>query len=76
VVCTLAEQTWYGYELGFPLPGRWREVFNSDWYDGMPNPGVAGNGGGIDAAGPPRDGLPHSAAIVIPANALLVFARE
>jgi 1,4-alpha-glucan branching enzyme len=36
---------------------------------------VAGNGGGIDAEGPPLHGLPCSASIVIPANGFVVFAR-
>jgi hypothetical protein len=30
MVATFAEATWWGYALGFPLPGRWKEVFNSD----------------------------------------------
>ena len=76
VVASLNESTLRGYELGFPGPGRWLEVFNSDVYDHFVNPIVAGNSGGIDANGPPRDGLPNSAAIVIPANGLLVFARD
>jgi 1,4-alpha-glucan branching enzyme len=73
VVATLSETTWYGYELGFPRGGRWREAFNSDVYDNWVNPAVAGNGGGVDAAGPPRHDLPASAAIVLPANAVVVF---
>jgi 1,4-alpha-glucan branching enzyme len=28
--------------LGFPIPGFWREVFNSDVYDHWVNPKVAG----------------------------------
>ena len=30
VVASLSETTYYNYVLGFPLPGRWAEVFNSD----------------------------------------------
>ena len=45
VVATLAEATWYNYSIGFPYPGPWREVFNSDVYDNWVNPIVAGNGG-------------------------------
>ena len=52
------------------------EVFNSDVYDHFVNPQVAGNGGEIYADGPPRHGLPHSAPIMIPANSILVFARD
>ena len=75
VVVGLREQTCYSYELGFPAGGGWREVFNSDVYDNWVNPITAGNGGGIVASGPPRHGMPCSANIVIPANAILVFAR-
>ena len=66
----------YNYPLGFPQPGRWFEVFNSNFYDNDNNPIVAGNGGQIIADGPRLHGLPHSATIVIPANAILVFARD
>lgn len=76
VVCSLNERTWYDYEIGFPGAGRWLEVFNSDVYDNWVNPIVAGNGGGVDASGPPMHGLPSSAALTIPANGLLVFARS
>jgi 1,4-alpha-glucan branching enzyme len=75
VVATLAENTWYNYGIGFPFAGLWREVFNSDVYDNWVNPIVAGNGGGINASGPPLHGFQSSANIVIPANGLVVFAR-
>lgn len=74
VVMSLNESTFWHYELGFPRWGRWREVFNSDFYDQLPNPWVAGNGGSVMATGPSRHGLPSSATIVIPANSLTVFA--
>ncbi len=76
IVASLNEFTFYGYRVGFPRPGRWREVFNSDFYDHLPNPIVAGNGGQVSADGPGLQGLPNSASIVIPANGILVFARE
>jgi 1,4-alpha-glucan branching enzyme len=76
VVASLNESTFWHYELGFPLAGRWLEVFNSDVYDHWVNPQVDGNAGAIEASGPPRDGLPHSATITIPANSILVFARD
>ena len=76
VVASLNESTFDRYELGFPHPGRWLEVFNSDFYDHFPNAWVAGNGGAIEASSAPRDGMSCSAAIRIPANGLLVFARE
>jgi 1,4-alpha-glucan branching enzyme len=75
VICSLNEDTWYSYRIGFPAPGRWIEVFNSDVYDNWVNPLVAGNGGGVDASGPALHGLPASASVVIPANGFVVFAR-
>jgi 1,4-alpha-glucan branching enzyme len=76
VVVSLNESTFFQYELGFPSSGRWLELFNSDVYDNWVNPAGAGNGGGIDANGSPRDGLPASASIVVPANSVLVFGRD
>ena len=76
VVATLAESTWWSYRLGFPQPGAWREAFNSDVYDNWVNPSVAGNGGAIQADGPPMHGFAASASVVIPANAIVVFARS
>jgi 1,4-alpha-glucan branching enzyme len=76
VVASLANATKYEYEIGFPSGGTWREVFNSDVYDHWVNPEVAGNGGRINATGPGRHGLPCSVALTIPANAILVFARD
>jgi 1,4-alpha-glucan branching enzyme len=76
VVASLSESTLHGYRLGFPQPGGWIEVFNSDVYDHFVNPWVQGNGGGVTADGPPLDGLAQSAALTLPANSLLVFARD
>jgi 1,4-alpha-glucan branching enzyme len=76
VVATLAESTWWNYDLGFPVSGAWQEVFNSDVYDNWVNPWTAGNGGAIQANGPPMHGCAASASIVIPANAFVVFARN
>jgi 1,4-alpha-glucan branching enzyme len=78
IVVSLREQTFENrsYNLGFPLPGDWYEVFNSDVYDSFPNPWTQGNGGTISADGPALHGLPYSAGITIPANGVLVFARD
>ena len=73
VVASLSDTTNYAYVLGFPLPGAWSEVFNSDVYQNFPNPHAAGNGGSVDATGPATEAMPHSASIVIPANSVLVF---
>jgi 1,4-alpha-glucan branching enzyme len=76
VVATLAETTWFSYEIGFPFAGHWVEVFNSDVYDNFVNPVVAGNGGGVSASGGPLHGFPASASLVIPANGVVAFARQ
>jgi 1,4-alpha-glucan branching enzyme len=75
VVASFAETTRTGYEIGFPSRGFWKERFNSDVYDHWVNPQVAGNGGGVVAEGRALHGFATSAPIVIPANAVVVFAR-
>ncbi|HEX3044395.1 MAG TPA: alpha-amylase family glycosyl hydrolase [Bacillota bacterium] len=74
VVASLRETNFYEYWLGFPQAGYWKEVFNSNIYD-LESDGL-GNRGQIDANGSPRDGMPYSANIVIPANSIVVFARD
>ncbi len=78
IVASLCESTYtaHSYQLGFPGGGHWNEVFNSDIYDNWFNPVAQGNYGGVDADGPPLHGLPNSAGITIPANSILVFARD
>jgi len=76
VVASLCESTYDDYMLGFPGPGRWLEVFNSDVYDNWVNPLVAGNGGAVEANGGPMHGFGASASVVIPANGVVVFARD
>jgi 1,4-alpha-glucan branching enzyme len=78
IVASLNERTFlnHSYRLGFPADGHWHEVFNSDVYDDFLNPNVQGNPGGITADGPPWDGLPVSAGITLPANSILIFARD
>lgn len=78
VVASLNEKTFYdhSYRLGFPGDGHWKEVFNSDIYDNFFNPDSQGNYGGISASGPGMHSLPSSAGITIPANSILVFARD
>jgi 1,4-alpha-glucan branching enzyme len=76
VVASLQETTYRNYAIGFPVPGRWLEVFNSDVYDNWVNPLVAGNGGAIDVTGGPMHGFEASCSIVIPANAVVAFAHD
>lgn len=78
VVVSLNEGTFYdhSYQLGFPGGGHWSEVFNSDIYDNFFNPVSQGNPGGINATGSELHDLPCSAGITLPANSILVFARD
>jgi 1,4-alpha-glucan branching enzyme len=71
----LQEFNRFGYRIGFPGAGTWREIFNSDYYEQFPNPSTIGNGGGISAEDVPWDGMPASAEITMPANGFIVFGR-
>jgi 1,4-alpha-glucan branching enzyme len=75
-VANFQETNRYGYRVGFPSGGLWREIFNSDFYDGFPNPQVVGNDGSIVVEGGEGwNGMPASAAITLPANGFVVFCR-
>ena len=76
VAASLSESTHWDYRLGLPRPGGWAEVFNSDVYDHWVNPLGAGNGGRVDADGPGLHGFGSSARLVLPANAVVVLARQ
>ncbi|MGH9424613.1 MAG: alpha-amylase family glycosyl hydrolase, partial [Thermoanaerobaculia bacterium] len=75
VVLHLATFTRFGYRIGFPDGGEWREVFNSDVYENWVNARVVGNGGRVVADPQPLHGFNYSAEVVLPANSVLVFAR-
>jgi 1,4-alpha-glucan branching enzyme len=75
VIVHLSTYNRFDYRIGFPSGGFWREVFNSDVYENWVNPNVAGNGWGVTADGEGMHGFGHSAALVLPANSALVFAR-
>ena len=75
VVIHLANFNRFDYRIGFPAEGEWREVFNSDVYENWVNPGTVGNGGRIRAEPQPMHDFAYSAALALPANSLLVFAR-
>lgn len=75
VVAHLAPFNRFGYRIGFPGSGEWREIFNSDVYESWVNPNVTGNGGRIVAEPEPLHGFDASSSLVLPANSLLVFSR-
>jgi len=76
VVASLDEQPKRGYGVGLPFAGEWREIFNSDVYDNFPNAGAVGNRGAVQAFGAPLDGFAASAAMTLPANGVVVLARD
>ena len=73
-VANLSPTVHYEHLVGMPLPGRWREVLNTDasHYDGS---GV-GNLGAVVADGPPADGQPTSARLTLPPLAVVWFEPE
>jgi 1,4-alpha-glucan branching enzyme len=75
VVASFDELPKYQYRIGVPFAGTWREILNSDVYDGFPNPHALGNGGLINAELGPLDGFEASASLTIPANGVLILAQ-
>jgi 1,4-alpha-glucan branching enzyme len=63
-----------GYRIGLPLPGRWREILNTDAevYGGS---GV-GNWGSVEAVEEPWHGQPYSATIAAPPLGTVWFLHE
>ncbi|HXU58807.1 MAG TPA: alpha amylase C-terminal domain-containing protein, partial [Verrucomicrobiae bacterium] len=76
MIASLDEAPKHGYAIGLPFAGQWRELFNSDVYDNFPNLGAVGNGGAVQASGPPLDDFAASAALALPANGVIVLARD
>ncbi len=70
-VLSFDEKAKYAYEIGLPQSGQWVELFNSDVYEGFPNPSPVGNDGAVFAYGPPLDGFGQSTSLTIPANGAL-----
>jgi 1,4-alpha-glucan branching enzyme len=74
VVTNFTEVPHWGYMIGLPLSGRWREILNTDSavYGGS----NLGNGGGIVAHAKPSHGFAYSAEIVVPPLATVWFIHE
>ena len=73
VVVHLATFHRFGYRIGFPGGGEWREVFNSDVYESWVNANVVGNGGRVVAEPQPLHDFGYARARAA-ANSVLVFA--
>jgi 1,4-alpha-glucan branching enzyme len=76
VVASFDEIPEHGYPIGLPSAGGWREIFNTDAYDGFPNSGAVGNGGTVFATGGPLDGFASSATVSLPANGAIFLVRD
>jgi 1,4-alpha-glucan branching enzyme len=68
-VANLAPAVHYGFRVGLPLAGRWRELLNTDAGD-YGGSGV-GNLGGAEAAAVPWNGQPCSAELTLPPLAVV-----
>ena len=63
-----------GYQIGLPLPGRWREVLNTDavLYGGSDH----GNAGRVDAGPGESHGLPNFARVALPPLGAIWLVHE
>ncbi len=76
VVCNFTPVPRYGYRVGVPFGGLWKEVLNSDAieYGGS---GVGNLGGGVEAERVPAHGRPCSLSLTLPpARGAVVFLPE
>ncbi|MFT7840098.1 1,4-alpha-glucan branching protein GlgB [Saccharothrix sp. BKS2] len=73
-VANFAGMPHHDYRVGLPLPGRWREVLNTD-SEGYGGSGV-GNMGLVEAAEEPWHGRPASAVLQLPPSAVLWLVPE
>ena len=71
VACNFTPVVRYGYRVGVPRPGRWREIMNSDSGD-YGGSGV-GNEGGVESQPVPSHGRPSSLSITLPPLAAVYF---
>ena len=74
VACNLTPVPRYGYRIGVPTAGFWREILNSDaeLYGGS---GV-GNLGGTDALPIPLHGRPRSLTVTLPPLGVVLFKND
>ena len=74
VICNFTPVPRYGYRLGVPRAGRWREILNSDAavYGGS----NMGNGGELQAEDTPSHDLPASILLTLPPLATLILRAD
>jgi 1,4-alpha-glucan branching enzyme len=71
VVCNFTPVPRYGYRLGVPWAGGWREVLNTD--AGNYGGGNIGNGGYVQAQDIPSHDLPASLSLTLPPLATIIL---
>ena len=70
-VCNFTPVPRYGYRIGVPASGWYRELLNTDaFYYGGSN---VGNNGGIQSIGSPCHGFPHSLTLTLPPLGMLLL---
>jgi len=72
VVCNLTPVPRFGYRVGVPYEGYWREHINTD--SEIFGGSNLGNGGGVHAQGIPAHGMPASVELVLPPLATLYLS--
>jgi 1,4-alpha-glucan branching enzyme len=74
VACNFTPVPRYGYRVGVPLPGYYRERVNTDaaLYGG----GNIGNGGGVAADEVGWHGRPHSLSLTLPPLATVILEHH
>lgn len=73
VVANLSAQALTGYQIGFPAPGAWRLLLNSDW-EGYSREFQGTAAEDVDAVAEEYDRQPARAALSIGAYTVLIFA--
>jgi len=71
VVCNMTPVPRYGYSIGVPNAGRWREIANTDsrFYGGSD----LGNDGEVHTLEQPAHGQPHSVQLTLPPLATVIL---
>ncbi len=73
-ICNFTPVPRFGYRVGAPLGGYWREALNSD--AGEYGGGNMGNLGGVEAVPIPLHGRSHSLTLTLPPLSVLFFKSE
>lgn len=75
VVANFRNQVWNNYRIGFPRPGNWSVVFNSDW-NGYSSLFANTTTSNVNASGQAWDGFAQSGTLNIGPYSVVVFAKD